>query len=263
MRPNLIGLARDARSLLWRVEALCYLGLRFRCPICGWRFRKLMPTGGVATLRAVPTDHSTRNAICPRCRSDVRHRFAFQFLLDHAAISSRPQRVLHFAPEYCISKALGRIRGLDYVMGDLNPSRFARAEAVDITNIKFEADSFDGILCIHVLEHIRDDRRALAEIHRVLHPGGWALIAVPIYGDATYEDPTLDGMGRQREYGAADHMRMNGLDMSEKLKDSGFDVQVACVEDETANYYDRSERSPHTESDRYLFFCTKQRNGPR
>jgi SAM-dependent methyltransferase len=41
---------------------------------------------------------------------------------------------------------------------------------------------FDGCLCINVFEHVPDPRRALAEIVRVLKPGGWAYISLdPIW----------------------------------------------------------------------------------
>jgi SAM-dependent methyltransferase len=45
--------------------------------------------------------------------------------------------------------------------------------------LPFRDDSFDGVLSIAVLEHVRDPFACAAEIHRVLKPGGQAYVAVP------------------------------------------------------------------------------------
>lgn len=81
---------------------------------------------------------------------------------------------------------------LAYEAADIDPSQFAKAVYADITIMPFENDYFDHIVCIHVLEHIHDDRKAISEIRRVLKDKGHALIAVPTYGDVTWEDPKFD-----------------------------------------------------------------------
>jgi SAM-dependent methyltransferase len=145
---------------------------------------------------------------------------------------------------------------IDYVPADINPSQFVNAVYADITDIPFH-EEFDCVISIHVLEHIPDDRKAIREIYRVLKPGGHALLAVPTYGDTTYEDPGLDYAGRQRQYGTGDHLRLNGLDFAEKLKGAGFQVEIVSFEDIPGNYVDRSAKSPHMDSDKYLFYCAK------
>jgi SAM-dependent methyltransferase len=50
-----------------------------------------------------------------------------------------------------------------------------------IETMPFEADRFDLITCLDVLEHIEDDRAALRELRRVARPGGVLLITVPAY----------------------------------------------------------------------------------
>lgn len=61
---------------------------------------------------------------------------------------------------------LARERGLDVVQGDARDLPFADGE-------------FDLVVCYDVLEHIVEDDQVVAEIARVLRPGGRALIAVP------------------------------------------------------------------------------------
>src|SRR5688500_20312624 len=46
----------------------------------------------------------------------------------------------------------------------------------DALPISFEKNTFDVVLCNHVLEHVKDDIRAMAEIHRVLKPNGFAIL---------------------------------------------------------------------------------------
>ena len=45
------------------------------------------------------------------------------------------------------------------------------AEA-SVTDLPFDDESFDGAVLGEVLEHVEDDRGALAELARVLRPGG-------------------------------------------------------------------------------------------
>jgi SAM-dependent methyltransferase len=54
----------------------------------------------------------------------------------------------------------------------------ARVELADVTALPFEPGSFDGAVLLDVLEHV-DDRRALAEVARVLRPGGFVAVSVP------------------------------------------------------------------------------------
>jgi len=56
-----------------------------------------------------------------------------------------------------------------------------RVRTASLTALPFDGDVFDRVLCLDVLEHLSyaDQERALAEIHRVLRPGGEALVSVP------------------------------------------------------------------------------------
>lgn len=106
----------------------------------------------------------------------------------------------------------------------------AADEAADITALPFLAESFDFIICSHVLEHVEDDRRAMAELHRVLAPGGCAVVMVPIdLGRAeTYEDPSIDtAAGREIAFGHPYHVRICGADYPDRLRRTGFEVTPA------------------------------------
>ena len=62
----------------------------------------------------------------------------------------------------------------------------------DAYHIPFPEKSFQGLFCCWLLEHLEDPGRALAEMHRVLRPGGYACVIVPTPRDmaAFYDDYT-------------------------------------------------------------------------
>lgn len=115
------------------------------------------------------------------------------------------------------------IPGIDYLSGDLfDPGAMER---IDITDIRFPDDSFDLILCSHVLEHVPDDRKAISELFRVLKPGGTAFLLVPIGSARTFEDPSVtDPDERLRFFGQKDHVRQYGPDFEDRLVEAGFRV---------------------------------------
>ena len=49
----------------------------------------------------------------------------------------------------------------------------------DITHSRLPERSFDLILCTEVVEHIADSARAIAEMHRLLKPGGVLILSTP------------------------------------------------------------------------------------
>ena len=136
--------------------------------------------------------------------------------------------MLHVAPEPALAPKFRAIPGLDYLSGDLDPA--AAMVQMDITDIRYPDNSFDVIYCSHVLEHVPDDRRAMRELARVLKPGGWAVLAVPLreHALATFEDPTItDPKNRDRFFGQSDHVRWySASDFQRRLEESGFSVTV-------------------------------------
>jgi len=105
---------------------------------------------------------------------------------------------------------------------------------LDVTAMPFPDDQFDLILCSHVLEHVPDDRQAMRELYRVLKPGGWAILMVPLDRACavTQEDATVvDPEERKRLYGQFDHVRLYGRDYAERLKSAGFTVTEDAMTD--------------------------------
>ena len=97
---------------------------------------------------------------------------------------------------------------------------------MDIHQIPFGENTFDVVLCNHVLEHVGDDIKAMQEIHRVLKPGGFAILQVPFFSpvpDITFEDNTIiDKREREKVFGQDDHVRKYGRDYPSRIRKAGL-----------------------------------------
>jgi SAM-dependent methyltransferase len=191
------------------------------CPACGWRFARFKD------------DWDRPTAICWRCGSHERHRGLWLLLEKRPALLTAARSLLHFAPEWCLRHRLERVPGLRYVTAD-----FAQPGvdlSLDLTAINLPDESFDAVLCSHVLEHIADDRAAMRELRRITTPGGWCLVLVPVdlRLERTYEDPTIVvPAAREQAFGRSDHVRLYAPDVSDRLADAGFAVERIRPRDE-------------------------------
>jgi SAM-dependent methyltransferase len=214
------------------------------CPCCRWRFRTFLPFG---------IDQRS-NALCPGCGSLERHRLLWLYLKNRTDLFRRRLRVLHIAPEPMFAKELATNPLLRYSTADL-ASKSADVKT-DITSVAFKENSFDAVLCNHVLEHVEDDRKAMAELRRVLMPGGWAILNSPIDSERpeTFEDSSITSPDeRERAFGQSDHVRLYGRDYKERLTTAGFDVSID-------NYADELDTDTVLEcgiKPEPIYFCTK------
>lgn len=228
-RPVLINLSYLVRPLL----AIFLRGSRYTDPIDGKSFRKFLPYGYV---------NPRENVLSPSTLSLERHRLLWLFLKNETPFFEHPATVLHFAPEQAFYKRFKKLTHLNYTTTDLN-SPLADVKA-DICALPFEDNSFDIILCNHVLEHIPDDQKAMEELYRVMKPGGWGVFQVPqdLRRKVTFEDDSItDKKERARIFGQYDHVRIYGYDYFEKLRSAGFEVEEV----------DLTRKMPQAEVDRF------------
>lgn len=165
------------------------------------------------------------NAGCPGCGSLERHRILWLFLQRETQILRDEVRLLHLAPEPILTSRLRQCAGIRYESGDVEPGK--AMEVMDITDLPCATDSFDVVLCNHVLEHVPEDRAAMSEIRRVLKVGGVALMQHPIDEalPRTYENWAVKTPeARLAEFGQEDHVRVYGNDFDQRLKDAGFQI---------------------------------------
>ncbi len=119
------------------------------------------------------------------------------------------------------------MKNLEYTSADLfSPIVDVKA---DILDLPFEDNTYDVIICNHVLEHIVDDRKAMSELYRVMKNGAWGIVQVPMKNslEKTYEDFTItDPKERQKHFGQYDHVRWYGMDYFDRLKSVGFETEI-------------------------------------
>jgi len=229
-----------------RLVALFYRGNEVSCPVCGHSFKRFLPYGRI----------SRSNALCPNCLALERHRLLWLYLKDKTRLFHDLHHFLHIAPEICFIHRFEQLTNLNYVTADLE-SPLAKVK-MDIHHIPFPENTFDAVMCNHVLEHVNDDIRAMKEVFRVLKPNGWAILQVPFFPpvkDSTYEDPAItDPKDREKLYGQSDHVRMYGKDYPERLRSAGFHV----LEDDYVRQLGAVEIKKYAlPEDEIVFFCTK------
>jgi SAM-dependent methyltransferase len=138
-------------------------------------------------------------------------------------------KVLHIAPEACFIKRFEALHGDGYITADIE-SPLAKVK-MDIHQIPFPGNTFDVVLCNHVLEHVNNDIQALCEIERVLKPHGFAILQVPFFHplpEKTLEDPSVtDPRQREKLFGQDDHVRKYGKDYLSRIELAG----LVAVED--------------------------------
>ena len=234
-RPLLIRLSYVARPVL----AFLLKGTQFTDPIDGKSFRMFLPYG---------YGNQRNNVLSPSTLSLERHRLLWLYLnnetdffqseLDTDSSLKQPKsfklrdaetssilKVLHFAPEQAFYKLFRNQKNIDYTTTDLF-SPLADVKA-DICNLPFSDNSYDVILCNHVLEHIPDDTKAMQELYRVLKPGGMGIFQIPqdLKRETTFSDDSIiNQKERAAIFGQYDHVRIYGRDYFDQLRAIGFKV---------------------------------------
>lgn len=188
----------------------------FTCPLC----RYVGPFIATSNRFIGRRYHSA----CPECGARERHRLMAFVLADLLTASSASSwKVLHFAAERHIRNIV-EPRVADYATSQFREGGDYR---LDISNIELPDQSFDLVIASHVLEHVEHEQCAMEEVRRILRPGGYAVLPVPIFAETTIE------YGRQLENW---HYRAVGPDYFERLREVFSEVTVTSSADAPAEY---------------------------
>ena len=208
------------------------------CNICGapWDdFQPVLPhlldlpgtlSENEKPLKADPED-------CPKCRTPARGRLLYHiYAVDRAFFRTRRCKILIigalFRPELQLINVL-RERNEVVLMCDIDHPHFPKDVKADIQDMPYEDESFDMVMHFHVLEHVEDDIKALAECKRILKPNGCMIVCVPMSkNEDTFYDPAIQTPeDRFKYYWWHDHKRLYGQNFPTKvLPENGW-----CVEE--------------------------------
>lgn len=203
-----------------KVLSLRYLGQQYQCNICGTRLSKFL------------IKHNT-DKMCPACGSLSRNRRLWSLLSKKI---NPGINLLHFSPSRSLFRKLKTL-DIHYVSTDYE-GEFIAHKQHDITAIDEPADSFDIIICYHVLEHIENDLLAMEELLRVLKPGGTGFIQTPFKTGDTYENPgIISSEDRKIHFGQEDHVRVYSIEnLNKRLIQTGFKTEVLSFSEEEGHY---------------------------
>ena len=204
--------------LITPILRIIFRGKKYTDPIDDSNYSKFL-SYGYKTVR--------KNALCPGTLSLERHRLLWLYLDRETNFLSSNLKVLHVAPEQVFYKKFKKLKNWEYFTFDLN-SPIADIKG-DLTSTNFKNESFDLIICNHVLEHIEDDKSALDEMYRILKYNGISILQVPINvkRENTFEDLSIKSkIQREKYFGQYDHVREYGLDFKDRVEQAGFKVEM-------------------------------------
>ena len=204
--------------LITPILRVIFHGKKYTDPIDDSNYSKFL-SYGYKTVR--------KNALCPGTLSLERHRLLWLYLEKETNFLNSNLKVLHVAPEQVFYKKFKKLKNWEYFTFDLN-SPIADIKG-DLTSTNFKDESFDLIICNHVLEHIEDDKSALNEIYRILKYKGISILQVPmnVKRKNTFEDSSIKSKNQREKYfGQYDHVREYGLDFKDRVEQAGFKVEM-------------------------------------
>ena len=219
------------------LKKICELLKPCKCPICGNRFDEYLEAGTSAKvwkdLHGVGA--GTRKALCPYCKCFDRDRLVYLYFRDIYIPNKKHEQIkmLHIAPEKVLTRFFSNLVFIDYTAADKRcegynyPDYVKDIDLMDLSNIA--DNTYDVIICNHVLEHVDNDIDAMKSLFRILKTDGVAILQVPyvLKLQNTLEEPSAITPETHFElYGQKDHVRLYGLDYPNRLKKAGFEVDA-------------------------------------
>lgn len=183
------------------------------CNICGWHGEEFNGP------------YHSEMAACPSCDSIARDRYLYWCWTERSPYD-RSARVLETSPR--LDDRYRKVMGsrVKYLASDYDESAHKGTVKLDLQNIELPDESLDVILTPHVLEHVPDTEKSLAEVYRVLAPGGSVFLEIPLPQGVT-APPT------EPEYHGDNtlvYWRF-GWDLTDKLTAAGFETATLVTAD--------------------------------
>jgi SAM-dependent methyltransferase len=181
------------------------------CNICRWQGGSFEGGEHIESMR------------CPACGSNGRDRFLHWCLAQRVDLNAA-LRVIECSPRLGSAYRKAMATWFFYRTADYDQRAHAGHLRLDLQAIDFPDGGVDVMLCAHVLEHVLHTDRALAELHRVLAPGGHLLLQVPVLQGRTAPPKEPEFHGDDTPV----HWRF-GFDLTDRLRSHGFATDVLCT----------------------------------
>lgn len=207
-----------------------YSGKNHECVVCNKHLKKFIVL-------------ENGDLLCPFCGSLSRNRRLWKKLNEDGNLQGN---ILHFSPSRSLYRNLKKKNDCNYFSTDYE-DEFLADYRFDITNISQPDETFDTIICYHVLEHIIDDTKAISELYRVSKPKSTIYIQTPFKEGEIYEDDTITSPeARLQHFGQEDHVRIYSIEgLKSRLEKGGFQVETKTYEETTEDNY-LGLKSPET-----------------
>ncbi|MCR5274867.1 MAG: glycosyltransferase [Clostridiales bacterium] len=202
--------------------------MKMYCPCCGTVLKSFIEgdyAGRPEFYDLSLFENVRQDLTCPACGSLPRHRILAMWGERHMGLLIGKD-ILYFAPERGMTKWMDD-HGISYTTADLMDEDADLS--IDIQKTGLPENSFDVIICNHVLEHVGDYRTALQEMKRILRPGGVFILSFPMSEEVEYVDEDASvktDEERLKRFGQSDHVRLFGKHSQMLITEAGFEVEV-------------------------------------
>ncbi len=261
---NMVGIL--IKSIKTSLAYTRFYGGSFQCNVCARPVRRFFPfseqlqrtakeAGFPYDFRRIETLNFD-NCNCPFCLSSDRERLYLLFLQHYLQTRNTPSSILDFAPNVAFTHAVKKIKMIEYTSADLYRNDVdIRLDICDMNTLK--DNSYDILICSHILEHVDHPEKALSEIYRVLKATGVAIIMVPLFWDV---NDTVENVhentdqSRAKHYGQSDHVRLfSRHDFLARISKANFAVD----EWGSANFATADVRRLAIAENSVLYVCSK------
>ncbi|HLM63914.1 MAG TPA: methyltransferase domain-containing protein [Acidimicrobiales bacterium] len=185
---------------------------RAQCPVCRW-------WGDFFEGR-----QHVELSICPGCGANGRDRFLHWCLRRRVDLHAS-LRVIECSPRLGSTYRAAMSTWFFYRTSDFDLRAHRGNLQLDLQAIDLPDAGLDVMLCAHVLEHVPDTDKALAELRRIMAPGGHLLLQVPVLQARTAPPATPEFHGDDTPV-----FWRFGFDLTARLRAAGFRTDLLCTE---------------------------------
>lgn len=203
----------DNREILRKIVSLFYMGNKYQCNICDFKMSRFIIL-------------KNSDVLCPKCGSLARTRQLWSFVKDKI----ENKTILHFSPPLSLKTKMELIDNIKYITSDYE-GEFEAAKKLDIEAINEPSETYDLVICYHVLEHVQNDIQAMKELKRIIKSGGECIIQTPFKEGNIYENAQVKTEEeRLIHFGQKDHLRIYSAEgLIKRLESVGFKPELKTL----------------------------------